>query len=375
MLVAAFLRAVRQSLSQSRSSLFPSFSLLIFKLSAMPPKLTPELEELAAYFKNCGLSDQRATETARSKTAPAARDLFDQARLSSTPLEDKQGALVLQLAKDGNALDQDKKLYIVDAVKDARLTKSDQVSGQFIPFYSPWELVNGLTVFLIQLPSSFSPPIPSPSRPTLSTLPAVSVRLHVSFFYSLRLTLLPYSGFSITPSALLERVRSYVDSNLPEVSKTGWTGFSKTSGLMKATDELRWVAPLELKAAAESVFETVFGKKEDAKKVAADKAEKAKKVRSRSPFSSPPPLSALDGTDACNLQAPKASTSAAAPVVAVAESPDDMFAKGWLSKLHRPGGNEQKIPERMKEHLEATGGKVFTRFPPEPNGYLHVRSI
>lgn len=28
--------------------------------------------------------------------------------------------------------------------------------------------------------------------------------------------------------------------------------------------------------------------------------------------------------------------------------------------------------ENMKKHLEFTGGKVFTRFPPEPNGYLHI---
>ncbi|KAF8925323.1 hypothetical protein BGZ58_000909 [Dissophora ornata] len=50
----------------------------------------------------------------------------------------------------------------------------------------------------------------------------------------------------------------------------------------------------------------------------------------------------------------------------------DMFFEGELAKLHKPGGNPQIKPELMEAHLKATGGKYVTRFPPEPNGFLHI---
>jgi len=42
------------------------------------------------------------------------------------------------------------------------------------------------------------------------------------------------------------------------------------------------------------------------------------------------------------------------------------------SLVGRDMNSSLNTPALMEEHKKFTGGKVFTRFPPEPNGYLHI---
>lgn len=40
--------------------------------------------------------------------------------------------------------------------------------------------------------------------------------------------------------------------------------------------------------------------------------------------------------------------------------------------MGREMGSMANTAENLEKHNKATGGKVVTRFPPEPNGYLHI---
>lgn len=150
-------------------------------------------------------------------------------------------------------------------------------------------------------------------------------------------------GIEITPEEAKVEISKYLDSIKTDLESKRYSILPKVLGEVKTQPSLKWAPPNLFKPILDEEFLARLGPKDER-----DVKKKEKKAKTPA-----------------NAAATKKQDTGSEPE-------RSMFSEGFLGDLHKPGEEPQMYPELLEEHKKFICDKVYTRFPPEPNGFLHI---